>query len=786
MLTAMVEASSSCTSGSRRPSLIVIVDTDLPAGRSGGPMGATELLLSTAYGAGASRRTTSQRIPNGPLPQSFVVLSPQPGTEQLIDIRVDVLRGANSLLHTRATALIPAQGAREVVLFLAAHCLELESQCAASQTCTLRGCEDPAQAVATAVEQPTALDARAWYDATCVSPNGSPCSSEASVPDASVPDASERDGAMDAAAPDATADVVSEPRADAAPDAAIDAGPRDSAADSGDASCNADAMDCVGFVRPLQPQSTSTVHTRRPTFRWTHSASVTPELLLLCADRACTTRRAMIPLPTAADPSGRSAVSTIDLPTTPTFWRVLARRNSDGQVVASPSWFVTANDGAAPRTTSSGTTLDLNADGYADVAIGAPNVTTAGSMAVGRVFVHFGSSTGVAAMAGLTLTGAPGENFGASVASAGDVNGDGFADLIVGAPQATSNGPGRAYLYLGGTSFMPTPRTLSVSAEGGLFGASVASAGDFNGDGYSDVIVSALNAMGGVGRIHLFRGSAAGLEATPQSLSGEPMSNFGVSVAGIGDINADGLSDFAVGANQATGFSGKTFIYLGRAPGLGASADIVLSSSEGGQFGVSVASAGDFNSDGFSDLIVGAHEVMVGGTPVGKAHVFLGRSITDGSISRTPSLSVQGADANGRFGAAVGGGGDFNGDGFSDVIVGAYQAGGSNVGTLSVFTGAATPSSAVRLTLRGAAGVTSFGRFVAVLGDTNGDGFADYAGSTTTGMGGGHLLMLRGGNPLPLATTAVQIAPSGPAVGFGASFASFDPNVGRTRRIFVL
>jgi glycerol uptake facilitator-like aquaporin len=191
-----------------------------------------------------------------------------------------------------------------------------------------------------------------------------------------------------------------------------------------------------------------------------------------------------------------------------------------------------------------------------------------------------------------------------SVASAGDVNGDGYADVIVG-----EEGDTMAYIYLGGpagTSTSPAT-TLGPSYAGGFFGGSVAGAGDVNGDGYADVIVGepldpGLPLMHG--RAYVYLGGPGGTSTSPATTLGPSLHSFGASVASAGDVNGDGYADVIVGEPD----DAMAYVYLGGSAGTSISPATTLGPSfTGDDFGLSVAGAGDVNGDGYADVIVGEY-----------------------------------------------------------------------------------------------------------------------------------------------------------------------------------
>jgi hypothetical protein len=339
--------------------------------------------------------------------------------------------------------------------------------------------------------------------------------------------------------------------------------------------------------------------------------------------------------------------------------------------------------------------------------------------------------------------------FGFTVGAAGDVNGDGYGDVIIGAPQF-DNGQteeGRAFVYHGSASGLSlTPNwTAESNLAGAFFARAVGTAGDVNGDGYSDVIVSAPAFDGGLtdeGRAYVYYGSASGLPAN-ESWSAEgnqANAQFSWSLGTAGDVNGDGYSDVIVGSqlfdNGQTN-EGRAFVYHGSASGLSLTANFTAESNQtGAGFGQSVGTAGDVNGDGYSDVIVGASLFDNGQADEGRAYVFHGSAA---GLSATANWTAESDQAVAQFGISVGTAGDVNGDGYADVIVGAYNFHGpeSNEGRAYVFHGSSTGlSSAAVWTAEGDQVGAQFGSTVGTAGDVNDDGYADVVVGAVTYDGG--------------------------------------------------
>ncbi|MBN2562703.1 MAG: FG-GAP repeat protein [Phycisphaerae bacterium] len=409
---------------------------------------------------------------------------------------------------------------------------------------------------------------------------------------------------------------------------------------------------------------------------------------------------------------------------------------------------------------------DVNGDGYSDLIVGAHHYDN-GEEDEGRALVYHGSASGPSSTADWTAeSDQAGAEFGYSVAAAGDVNGDGYGDVIVGAPHYGNEDwrEGRACAYLG--SALGLSATASWIAEGNdydaRFGYSVSTAGDVNGDGYSDVIVGAAfysNPVLYEGGVFVYHGADSGLSPTANwtAQANVLQANFGSSVSTAGDVNGDGYSDVVIGAENYNNCDlikdgrdeivspGRAFVFHGspsgldlrdtRPLGLPENADwTVGSEQEYEHFGYSVSTAGDVNGDGYSDIIVGAPYPWSTGD---EGLVFVYHGSPDG-LDTTADWTAEGDQADAEFGASVATAGDVNGDGYSDVIVGArmYGDGEQNEGRALVYHGSATgldlggtrptgtPGNADWAAEGGQAGAY-FGNCVASAGDVNGDGYSD-------------------------------------------------------------
>lgn len=376
---------------------------------------------------------------------------------------------------------------------------------------------------------------------------------------------------------------------------------------------------------------------------------------------------------------------------------------------------------------------DVNGDGYDDLMIGARGDSHAGSTSNGNVYVYLGSADGILPSPIFTLTGeSQSTEFGRSVGSAGDVNGDGFDDVLVGA-HAYNQHQGKVYLYLGDANGLDTEPAWVMIGEnvGDEFGRSIYTAGDVNADGYNDILVGAsgyTETFALQGKFYLYLGSDAGLNTIPIAtfIGSAENSELGRSVFGAGDINGDGFDEVIVGSpgltkgGESSDSVGMAYIFFGSIEGLNISSPTIISGdSIGDKYGESVSAAGDVNGDGFNDVIVGARDTNM-------AYVYTG---TNAGLNTTPTLLV-GNDRT-EFGRAVSSAGDINNDGYDDVMVGAV---GQNGGAIYVYAGGANGINDEPLFIGVADALgRGLGFYVAVVGDINGDGFSDIVGGAPVG-----------------------------------------------------
>ncbi|MGH8576988.1 MAG: integrin alpha, partial [Gammaproteobacteria bacterium] len=370
---------------------------------------------------------------------------------------------------------------------------------------------------------------------------------------------------------------------------------------------------------------------------------------------------------------------------------------------------VAAGDGSGGAVSGAG---DVNGDGLADLLIGAYGAPS-GDFS-GASYVVFGRDTGLFPAGldllsldgrnGFRLDGAAGDRSGFAVSAAGDVNGDGLADLLIGAPDA-----GASYVVFGHTGRFPASLNLSsLDGRNGFrldrSGYSVSAAGDVNGDGLADLLIGAPNAgpndMSQAGASYVVFGRDTAFPANLELSSLDGTNGFqlngvaagdlsGRAVSGAGDVNGDGLADLLIGASGAPNGerSGASYVVFGRDTPFPAKLELSsLNGTNGFQLngvraddysGRAVSGAGDVNGDGLADLLIGAYRARPNGIDSGASYVVFGRdtafpaSLELSMLDGTNGFRLNGVRAGDFSGRAVSGAGDVNGDGLADLLIGA-------------------------------------------------------------------------------------------------------------------
>lgn len=370
---------------------------------------------------------------------------------------------------------------------------------------------------------------------------------------------------------------------------------------------------------------------------------------------------------------------------------------------------------------------DVNGDGYGDVISGQLSND-------GAAFAHYGSAQGLRSVPDWQVLGDQ-EFLGKAVAGAGDVNGDGFDDVIVGAPNFNGgqSNEGKALLFLGSSTGLATQPSWVVQTDQAFakFGESVSSAGDVNGDGYNDVMVGAPGYEPN-GSVFVYLGSPDGPGLVADwSVAGDEHvgATFGNDVAAAGDVNGDGFDDVMLGASNydaGKAYQGRAYVYVGSASGLAQEPIWIYDGDQPrAQFGFSIAGAGDVNADGFDDVLVGANGEDLGQVDEGAAYLFLG---AEAGPRGAPDWIGQANQEFAYYGWAVAGGGDVNGDGYDDVVVGAAYYSNPEFREGGAFLYHGSPSGLTQQpkgTFESNADIVLLGSAVAVARDVNNDGYAE-------------------------------------------------------------
>lgn len=335
---------------------------------------------------------------------------------------------------------------------------------------------------------------------------------------------------------------------------------------------------------------------------------------------------------------------------------------------------------------------------------------------------------------------------GYAVTGAGDVNGDGYDDVVLGAPSAGDDGEGAIYIVFGKSvrfdeADVSTAVQFTGEMDGDQFGSRVAGVGDVNSDGYDDIVAAALYAdtsNHNAGAVYIIYGSAnlagGSVKDLPTYTGTEDNAKLGFSVAAGGDINADGYTDVLIGAPYRNDRSGGVYILYGQSDILtgGSASQLPLLSgqSDYDYAGYAVAS-GDINADGFSDIVASAPKRNTTERDAGVIYIVYGQTAQHVSLSLSTAAVITGLTRSDRIGQSLAIG-DINADSYGDIIIGAEynDTAAENGGAVYIYYGSASLSSSLSLSaatqLYNSANAEVAGQSVAWLGDVTNDGYGDF------------------------------------------------------------
>jgi hypothetical protein len=421
------------------------------------------------------------------------------------------------------------------------------------------------------------------------------------------------------------------------------------------------------------------------------------------------------------------------------------------------AWTLTgeaAGDGAGTFVAAAG---DVDGDGLADLLVGAPGWRGGGSR--GALYLVTGADLDPAAPA-VSLWdstarfdgGDDGDTLGTAAAVVGDLDGDGWAEVLVGAP-GSAGGAGQAWLWSGPFAGEYVPgEDFGTPEAGAALGQAVAGGMDMDGDGGTDLLLGAPGASAARGAVYLVDQSGDVAEASTRFDGALPGERAGATIALPGDVDGDGLDDLAVGAPGRDGAgvgAGAAYLLLGPRTGfvsLTAADTTLLGVTAGDAAGSALAAAGDVDGDGLADLLVGAPHADDSAAEGGAAYLVLG-PLGTGHVDLDGSEAVFAGDFEGILvGSSVAGAGDVDADGFDDVVLGApgLEDSGAAVGAAYLLLGPVTGRACTcgsDAKLYGAADGDLAGSAVAGLGDVDGDGFGDLLiGAPGGGAGVGFLV----------------------------------------------
>jgi hypothetical protein len=528
----------------------------------------------------------------------------------------------------------------------------------------------------------------------------------------------------------------------------------------------------VPAPRPVAPASASYCTSNVPTFRWELGAGSDGARVEVCADRACA--RVL----TSFDVHGANGAPAGALPAGVVFWRMRGLSGSVESASTSPTWELVVPPLPAPVALTWGALSDGNGDGYADLVVGDSDAFTETQ----HVYFYLGGPHGPPrAPTSILSAPAPSVHYAASVAIAGDVDGDGYPELLVGSPSED-----KVYVYAGGSSgYAEPPATVLLGPAMTAFGSAVSGAGDVNGDGYADIVVGnpdreATPASPVQGGAIVYFGSAAGLSnsssVTLPSIGVSDEQGVGQFVASAGDANGDGLADVAVYGGLGTTDPQDIIVYMGSAKGFGTSPGLPLQYEGSNTTWMGNANllsgVGDVNGDGYPDLAMASAAPPSSGFEADHVSIFTGGA---SGLSPVPALRLDSTiPTMDHFGMSIAGA-DFDQSGDEDVAV-AIVSYAMPAQAVQVYEGGPVDPMLVA-TITTTDPTVKFEREVGA-GDVNGDDYPDlilgYPSRTTPfgdagALHGAIAVYLGSSCGVSLTPSYTLLPPDGTAVAFGAS-----------------
>lgn len=407
-------------------------------------------------------------------------------------------------------------------------------------------------------------------------------------------------------------------------------------------------------------------------------------------------------------------------------------------ITLSPNWLSEGTEQGGDYGYAVAYAGDLNQDGYDDVLVGADRDSTYVYRA-GAVFLFIGGPAGLSRLPVWSSGGSTsGERYGSALAGGADYNADSYPDIAIGAYRYNEDNPdeGAVFVFYGGPDGLAATPDWAYQSDqtNAQFGYSLAAPGDINCDGYDDLLVGARwysNPQEHEGAVLVFYGGSQGLETTPawSYESNQPGASLGTSVSGGYASQADACADVLVGApyyKREFHEEGAAYLFPGSASGPPAEPSW---SAFGGQeeawFGASVAWIGDADLDGYADLAIGAPQVINTQWGRGSVYLFAGQP---GSPAQTPYRQLGLVDTTTGFGRMVAAAGDVNQDGFADLAIGDYLYTTDQQAEGAAFVHIGGPDgiqSDPAWMAEGNKADTWFGHAVASAGDVNQDGYSD-------------------------------------------------------------